>query len=101
MATFLELAKDLASESGSMDPAALTNVTGLTGRPAKIVNWVRKAYVNIQNSRRDWGWLVTEFNDELIPGTPAYTPASFNLTRFANWATDRDWYMPVSIYDPA
>lgn len=101
MATFLELAKAVAQESGSFDPSLLTGVTGLTGRPAKIVGWVQRAYVNIQNSRRDWGWLFAPFTDELIPFSAVYSPQSFNLTRFSSWATDRDWYMPVTIYDPA
>lgn len=101
MATFLELAKDLARESGSFDPALLTSVDGLTGRPAKIVNWINKAWLNIQNSRRDWGWLVSPFVQPLIPGSSVYTPASFNLTRFSSWMKDRDWYLPVTLYDPA
>lgn len=98
--TFLELAKKLAREGGGVDPGAITNVTGLTGRPEKIVNWIADAYLNIQNSRPEWGWLVSDFTDELIPGAAVYTPASFNLTRFSSWVKDRDWYMPLSIYDP-
>lgn len=100
MATFLELAKDVARESGSFDPSLLTSVDGLTGRPAKIVNWVNKAWLNIQNSRRDWGWLIASFDQSLIPGSSVYTPASFNLTRFSSWMKDRDWFMPLTIYDP-
>src|SRR5687768_15143506 len=100
MATFLELAQSVARESGSFDPTILTSVTGLTGRPAKIVNWVNRAYTNIQNSRRDWGWLFAPFTDDLIPGSAVYTPQSWNLTRFASWSTDRDWWFPVTIYDP-
>lgn len=101
MATFLELAQELARESGNFDPSLLTSVTGLTGRPAKLVNWINKAYLNIQNSRRDWGWLITPFSDALIPGSAIYTPLSFNLTRFSTWMGDRDWFMPLTIYDPA
>lgn len=100
MATFLELAQGLARESGSFDPSLLTSVTGLTGRPAKVVNWINKAYLNIQNSRRDWGWLVGDFTQNLISGSSVYTPMSFNLTRFSNWVTDRDWFLPMTIYDP-
>ena len=101
MATFLELAKKLAREGGGVDPGSITNVTGLTGRPEKIVNWIADAYTNIQNSRRDWGWLVSEFTGTLSIGASTYTPASFNLTRFGSWFGDRDWYMPLSLYDPA
>lgn len=101
MATYLELAKKVARESGTIDPAAITSVTGLTGRPNKIVQWVEQAYTNIQNSRRDWGWLIEGFSQPLAQGTAVYTPASFNLTRFSNWVPDKDcWYMPVTVYDP-
>ena len=90
MATFLELAQAVARESGSVDPASITAVTGLAGRPANIVGWVKQAYNNIQSSRRDWGWLTSSFSEPLVPGTAVYTPASFNLTRFANWVPDED-----------
>lgn len=99
MATYLELVQDLARESGSMDPSNITTVTGLTGRSAKMANWVKQAWTNIQNSRRDWGWMVCEFTDTLIPGTAVYTANSFNLTRFSRWAVDRHWYMPLSLRD--
>lgn len=101
MATYLDLAKDLARESGNFDPALLTSVTGLTGRPAKIVNWINKAYLNIQNSRRDWGWLISPWSATLVPGSAVYSPLSLNLTRFSSWMTDMDWFMPVTLYDPA
>lgn len=101
MATYLELAQELARESGNFDPSLLTSVTGLTGRPAKLVNWINKAYLNIQNSRRDWGWLQGTFNSPLIIGANVYTPASFNLTRFATWVTDKDWYLPFFIREDA
>lgn len=99
MATYLELVQDLARESGSMDWNAITTVTGLTGRSAKMAKWVQQGYINIQNHRYDWGWLVEEFSWPLIPGTAVYTANSFNLTRFGAWHVDRHWYEPLSIRD--
>lgn len=99
MATYLELVKRLARESGSMDEDNITTVVGLNGRARKMAHWVSQAYTNIQNDRRDWGWLVASFTWNLIPGTAVYTPASLNLTRFTSWVKDKDWYMPLSIYD--
>ena len=102
MATYLELVKDLARESGTAGgPDAITTVSGLSGRPAKLANWIKQAYINIQISERDWGWLTATFTAPLIPGTAVYTAASFALTRFAAWSSDRDGYYPFSIYDPA
>lgn len=102
MATFLELVKDLARQDGSISPLSITSVVDQTGRPEKMVNYVQKAYNNIQRSRRDWGWLTEEFVATLIPGTPIYTHNSFNLNRWANWVGDKvTGYMPLSLYDPA
>lgn len=100
MATYLELVKKLASKSGSMDEDAIATVVGLTGRSRKIANWINEAYTNIQNWRRDWGWLTQDFTYDLLPGTNVYTPASFSLTRFATWSGDKDWYMPLTLFDP-
>ncbi len=101
MATFLELAQDVARQSGSFEPTQLASVVGQTGRAAKIVDLVQKAYRNLQNSRRDWGWLVTTFTQSLIPGNAVYTPASFGITRFSSWMTQLDWFQSVTLYDPA
>jgi hypothetical protein len=103
MATFLELVKDLARQDGSISPVSITSVENQTGRPEKMVNFIQKAYNNIQNSRRDWGWLTEEFTGTLISGTPIYTAASFNLTRWSNWVEDgaSDYFLPMSLRDPA
>lgn len=101
MHTYLELVKALARKSGSMDEDQITTVVGLSGRSRKMANWVQEAYDNIQNHRRDWGWLVADFSWPLIIGTSVYTAASFNLTRFASWIVDKGWYKPLTIYDPA
>lgn len=98
---YLELAQDVARESGNVDPSSITAVTGLTGRPNKIVNWVAQAYTNIQNSRRDWGWLIADFSNPLVAGSAVYTPASFSLTRFSNWVPDTCSRYAISLYDPA
>lgn len=101
MATFLELVKDLARQDGSIAVTQITSVVDQTGRIEKMVNWVQKAYINLQNSRRDWGWLVEEFTFDLIPGTAIYTHLSLNLTRFSNWVGDSyNGYTPLSLYDP-
>jgi len=101
MANFLELVRQLAEVDGSIDRAAITSVVDQVGRPGKMVNFVNRAYTNIQNSRRDWGWLTEDFEATLIPGTAIYTPASFNLTRFSNFIRDDDdnGYMPLSLRD--
>jgi hypothetical protein len=102
MATFLELVQDLARQDGSIDPRSITSVVDQGGRPGKMVNYVQKAYNNIQRSRRDWGWLTEDFTATLIPGSAIYTNLSFNLDRWANWIGDKiEGYLPMSLWDPA
>lgn len=103
MSTYLELVQDLARESGTVSPSSITSVVGQTGRIEKLVYWVRKAYIDLQNDRLgQWHWMYAEAADKSITsGTGCYTGASFGLTRFGNWVVDADNLMPVSIYLPA
>lgn len=102
MATFLELVKDLARESGSLSGSTVTTVVATSGRTELLVGWVRKAYNNIQNSRRDWNWLRAEATSPLIIGSARYLPSSLGVTRFGSWVTDGDdWFRPMSIYETA
>lgn len=100
MATFLDLAKDVARESGTLSPSAITSVEGLTGRPEKVVGWVRRAWVNIQNLSEDWPWMIKRFSAILIPGALAYTPASFNITDWARWMPDHPELDGMVIHGP-
>lgn len=101
MSTFLELVRDTARQSGTLaGGTTLSSVTSVTGRADKLVEWVKSAWVDIQN-QRDWLFLQTEFTDALTIGTKRYTSASFNLTRFKKWAQDTETFRYFTIYDPA
>lgn len=102
MATYLSLVQDLARESGTLSPSSITSVTGLTGRPEKLAGWVRQAWTNIQNSRRDWGWMEADFTAPLSIGIAEYTPASLGISdRFGRWITSGYDIEPFSIYETA
>jgi len=102
MATYLSLVKDLARESGSLSPSAITTVLGLTGRPEKMAAWVSRAYIDIQRERPgQWLWMKAEATGTLTSGAPRYTGLSFSLTRWGSWTTDSRNLLPVSIYEPA
>lgn len=59
--TFLELARRVAQESGTISgEASPAAVTGQTGRLAKIVNWTRSAWEDIQRTREDWLFMVED-----------------------------------------
>jgi hypothetical protein len=100
MATFLELCKDVARESGTVQPSAITSVANQTGRIQKIVQWTAEAWRRIQNANANWLFLRETWSAETISGTKLYTPASLNITDLARWMTDRDavGYKPTSLY---
>jgi hypothetical protein len=87
--TFLELVRDLARETGTLAGGVnLSSVATVSGRADKLVNWINKAWRNIQLEQRDWIWMRTEFEGTLLPGTARYTAASFNITRLGEWRGD-------------
>lgn len=103
MSTFIEIVNAVERESGTVSGGLKTaDVTApATDRQNKIVNWVNTAWELIQSSRNDWEFLVGEFQKTLTIGKRRYTPAELTMTRFSNWLTDADGYMPLSIYETA
>lgn len=91
--TFLDLCKRTARECGvaGTGPAA---VTGLVGEQERIVDWVKSAYIEIQNLHTDWEFLWNETYLVLDSGVGSYS---------APFTTDnvRDVDGPVTIYDTA
>lgn len=102
MATFLELVQDLARQSGTLAGASsLASVQGATGRAEKLVDWVSKAWLDVQRKRDCWRWMHREFTSALIADTRRYTAASFNITSFSKWVQDTRFHRPFTLYDPA
>lgn len=98
MATFLELARKVARESGTVTGNLPLSVTGQDGRLGKIVYWTADAWRQIQNRHNAWLWMRDEYQDTLSAGAAVYTAASFNLTRWAAWVADHE---STTIYDQA
>jgi hypothetical protein len=97
MGTFLTITQDAERESATVD-TLLTSVTSQTGRHLKFVEWVKRAWLDIQRSRADWLWMRGEFEDvALSVGTGRYTATVLGLTRWARWIVGKDTYY---IYDP-
>ena len=100
---FLALCNDVARETGTLSGgASLVSVTGLTGRADKIANWVRNAWLNIQNERDQWFWMIRDFTASVtVAGGARYTGAQLSQTRVAKWIGDSKEEITFSIYDPA
>ncbi|RMD93747.1 MAG: hypothetical protein D6811_04310 [Alphaproteobacteria bacterium] len=101
MATYLQLCQDVARESGTVPTiGAPTTVSGQTGRLARIVTWVKDAWVDIQKQRPDWQWMLDEWSGTLTANTQRYSAASFSIdSRFSRWVlTDRQGNSALSCY---
>lgn len=75
MATFLELFQDFVSQAG-ITSSTPTAVTGQSGLLLKSVNWLNKAYVDIQRKHPDWLFMYEDFDFETIAGISDYTASS-------------------------
>lgn len=95
MATFLQLAQKVASESGTINGTLPTTVVAQTGRLGKIVGWVQAAWSDIQNRHAGWRWMQAEWTGNTVAATQRYTATALGLTRWAEWVTEGDTDEPV------
>jgi hypothetical protein len=105
MATFLELAQGVGTDSGLISRQNIpTTVAGATGKWAEIVAFTAKALQDIQRARNDWEFNRASFSQALTIGKADYLPAELGITsRFARFANDipASCYRPMHCYDPA
>ena len=79
----------------------LPTVVGATGKPGAIVGWVRDAWVDIQNERRDWLFLRKTFSKALTINQMLYTKSDLVLPRLARFLIDTESHRTMTIYDSA
>lgn len=87
MSTFLELCSDLRREAG-ISGAGPTTVVSQTGEMGRVVEWVKKAYRDLQNLHANWDFLKTEFSFSTIASTANYTKTAAGLTELGSWKVD-------------
>ena len=91
MATYLELCKEVHRliRVGDAAPGSLpTAVTGQSDLSLDIVTWVKRAWVEIQQSRDEWGFMVKQVAPVLSAAASTITPSNVD----ANYA----WLLPFS-----
>ncbi len=100
MSTYLQLAQDVARESGTVSGTNPTAVASQIGRLLKIVEWVAQAWVEIQNLHADWRWMQKTFSGVTSSGASQYTAASWSITDLRDWLRDDrvTGYQPHTIY---
>lgn len=100
MATFLQLVRDAAWESGTVpDALAIGTLGGLTGRSRRFAGWVRDAWLDIQRRRTDWRWMRRSFTGALVPGLVEHDAAALGAARFARWRLRDDFGRSLATLD--
>jgi hypothetical protein len=89
MSTFLELCKDLVMEAG-ISGSGPTTVVSQSGEMGRVVSWIAKAYLELQDKKANWDFHRTDFSSPLVIGTTTYTALALTpaLTDHGNWAID-------------
>lgn len=107
MSTYLELTNDLARESGvSGSAAAVSAVTGQSGQALRFVEWIARAWKDIQNRHPNWRWMRSTFTVDTTSGDDTYAGTdctdsrlSAVISRFKGWwLFDNEGCPNVKIY---
>ncbi len=100
MSTFLELAQDVARESGTISGVNPSAVGSQAGRLLKVVEWTASAWTRIQNLHVDWRWMEKDFSQKTTAGAAKYTPVAFSITDHRAWRNDNrvTGYQPYTIF---
>ena len=86
--TYLELCQRVRQESG-ISGVGPTTVAGQQGQLSKIVEWVKAAWLEIQNEREDWQFMWGTLTFDTVANQDAFTVDTTDIKYF-------DW---VRIYE--
>jgi len=87
MTTFLQLCQAVRQEAG-ISGTGPTSVLNQTGEMKRVVDWVARAYRDVQNLHRNWDFLLSDFTFPTIVGNQEYTPEAVSLPEHQTWKTD-------------
>lgn len=85
---YLSLVQRLAIESGASGPAAgISTVANTSGEAARMCNWIKQAWIEIQEEHEEWEWMRRDVEFDTVIHQQAYLPAGAEaqLTDFARW----------------
>lgn len=85
--TLLELVNRARHECGVSGPD-LSTVQNLTGEAARMRDWVKTAWIDLQASKEDWNFMRNAVNFTLSADQQFYTPTEAGLSDFGNWKRD-------------
>jgi hypothetical protein len=94
---FLQLVQSAVQQSGTIQGVKPTTVAGQVDRLKLFVDFVREAYVDIQNAHRAWRWMSSRFVGQTIAGQRFYNATDLiderdnvPITRFSQWGFKGD-----------
>lgn len=78
---FLELCQRVRQESGISGTGPST-VVGQQGQLAKIIEWVKSSWLEIQTHRTDWDWMWGTLTFDTVLSQDAYTTNTTDIQTF-------------------
>lgn len=86
----LQLCQRLAQECGVSHTGSVPVTTiNQTGELKRLVDWVDQAWLEIQEKRDNWNWMISPFSFQTVVGQYEYTPTDVGIAAtFANWKRD-------------
>jgi len=84
---FLQLAQALRQEAGASGNGPST-VVGATGESKRMVDWINRAWLEIQGMHDVWDFMREQFNFPIPQDTGQITPAAAGITHFRYWHRD-------------
>lgn len=85
--TYLELCQRARQEMG-ISGSGPTAVTGQVGQLKKVVDWVARSWVDIQQMRPNWLFMNSEFTFDTVAATRDYLATDYSITDLALWDYD-------------
>jgi hypothetical protein len=84
----LALAIRLRQECGASGTGPVTTI-GQVGEMQRLVTWIDNAWLELQDKRPNWNWMIEPFDFLTVPSQYEYTPTDAGIgATFANWKRD-------------
>ena len=81
---FLQLAQTLRQEAGASGSGP-ANVTGVVGESKRLVDWINRAWLEIQGMHDVWDFMRAPFSFEIPQATGQFSPTEAGLADFRHW----------------
>lgn len=93
MASYLSLCQDVVRECGIS--GTLTTTVSQAGEFNRVVNWVKQAWIEIQNRHNNWLFMRHEASVDTTAGDGTYAASDFTdltlstaITNFSHWLVE-------------